>query len=677
MTRSSLLCLLTLTALLAACGDTSPTPQNPQPPPGGSDTTAPQLDSSLPATGAENVPINSSLTFIFSEAIEQSSLRVSPSPPLNLSPPIWDEASTSVTFANEELAASTPYTLNLSATDLAGNPLPPTSLSFTTATTADTTAPSTPAGLVATPGDGTVTLTWQANPEADIAGYRVSWGNNPGAQGSSAFVTTSSKTVTGLNNGTAYFFTVAAQDAAANLSDSTAPMSATPAANVSDTTPPGLQASDPANEDTNVPPRNLKIKLVFSEPMDTGSFDLTFSPPAPFPASQPLHPAATTPFTVGWSESDTVATLTLTPPQELLLDDTTFTLTLSGKDKAGNALTGDKVIRFTTGKDPTSKEGPRLVSSTPAAGTTALPVEVFKIDLAFSEPMDTTTFRVDPLLEPVDISYYSQGWILMWHDNDSAVTLTTSSIPGYFLEDTTYTLKLTGTNKAGTALQNTSISFKTVDDATPPTVTSTSPTNGTTARPLTPLDVFIYFDDVMDVEATIAAMSSSTPLSCQWQQSFSHSTGDKAFGSFFSCRSDTEAFQTGTTYTITVSTGAKDTSGNTLATPYTVSFSTVTLATTGSLSLDISGAPAGRAKVTVSGPNGYSSGSLSSSTTFSDLAPGDYTVSAQGFSTGLPNKPTCRIYFPEPASQTETVVAGQTATASVTYTSESCALDAP
>lgn len=106
-------------------------------------------------------------------------------------------------------------------------------------------------------------------------------------------------------------------------------------------------------------------------------------------------------------------------------------------------------------------------------------------------------------------------------------------------------------------------------------------------------------------------------------------------------------------------------------------FSTIETATTGTLKVNISGAPANLAKVKVSGPNGYASGNLGSSATLNDLEPGAYTITAQGFGTGQLGKPTCKSYIPTVPSQTATVTAGQTLSTSVTYEVESCSIDEP
>ncbi len=652
-------CLLLLITLLVACGAET----NPKPQPNPSDKTAPSLTSSIPANGASSVPTNVKLAFNFSEAMDEATLELSSNPSITLGTVNWNASSTGLAFDNSPLTPSTTYTLTLKAKDVAGNALAATSLSFSTSDVSDTTAPGTPTGLVATPADGQVTLTWQANSENDIAGYTVYLGTSQDTLEPKDFVTTNSKTVTGLSNGTTYFFAIDAVDKAANKSDKTKPVSATPSVATSDVTAPKIQSSTPADNATNVL-GEFSFHIVFSESMDKNS--LTFN----------LEPAEFALERIIWSDNDTV--LDLTPLQlHLFSESSSYKLTLNAKDKAGNELSGDKEINFTTGSEV------HLLSSTPADGATNVPVEKFEIRLEFSKAMDTTTFGVKPTLEPVDIPNFSQSWTLTWTNNDTVLTLNTAIIPGYFLEDTTYKLLLTGTDKTGAAHLNTTVSFKTVGDSTSPTVVAVSPLDEATDVPLSPLDVFIYFDDLMDEKATLAAISSSPELPCTWQHFFTtDSPDDKDLESAFACRATTEAFQANTPYTITVSTEAKDTSGNTFSRklcrgtfPCSYSFTFTTLTPPppkGNLQLNISGLPIGQKKVRVTG-SGFDSGFLDEGTLFSNVLTGDYSINASGF-TLAPGKPACRIYTPTPGSQTVTVAANQTVTATVTYESFSCAL---
>jgi hypothetical protein len=85
-------------------------------------------------------------------------------------------------------------------------------------------------------------------------------------------------------------------------------------------------------------------------------------------------------------------------------------------------------------------------------------------------------------------------------------------------------------------------------------------------------------------------------------------------------------------------------------------------ATTGRLTVSVSGLPAGTsAAVTVTGPGGFSQG-VTGTATLNQLTPGTYTVAAASVTVGS------TTYAPSSASQTAGVSAGATASSSVTYT---------
>lgn len=534
-----------LLVLLAACGGTPPgTP---------TDITRPTLESSIPETGATDIAINTKLALAFSETMNEASLELTSSPAISLGTATWKADKTEVAFANGALTASTSYILTVKAKDVAGNALTATTIRFTTSDAVDTTSPTTPTGFVATAADGQVTLTWKANPETDLAGYTAYVGTEKDALEPSGFVTEPKIVIKELTNGTTYFFAVDAVDAANNRSSPTAPISATPTAD-GDTTPPTLVSSDPEDGATDINPRHLSIKLVFSEPIDTTTFGLTFAPPNPFPSIvNAIEPAATTPFEVTWSEGDTVATLALEPPNELLLENTTFTLTLSAEDKADNALSGDKEIAFTTGE-----EAPRLVSSTPENGATDVSQDRDAvITLAFSKPLDAPTFSYQ-----ADFSCNPGSF----EESNTKLVL----IECRLWDNHTYTVTFSGQGKTGKAFAG-SMSFATVADAGSPRVTDTTPLNSATMIPLN-TSIFIYFDDEMDEASTVAAVSSSLPLGCTWTL---------ADANLLTC--DPANLQADTTYIITVGTDAKDTSGHPFSNhlcrgsfpcPYSFKFST-------------------------------------------------------------------------------------------------------
>ena len=82
------------------------------------------------------------------------------------------------------------------------------------------TVPGAPTGLTATPGNSRVTLSWAAPPSggAAISDYLIFDGTRPGGENrtpvNGSLVTATSYTVTGLTNGTTYYFRVIAVNAA-------------------------------------------------------------------------------------------------------------------------------------------------------------------------------------------------------------------------------------------------------------------------------------------------------------------------------------------------------------------------------------------------------------------------------------------------------------------------------
>jgi hypothetical protein len=111
----------------------------------------------------------------------------------------------------------------VAARDAAGN-ISPDSASVSATTAADTIAPSTPAGLVASPaGKSAINLTWSASTDnIAVTGYVVKRDGVP-----IGTPTTPGYSDTGLIRGTTYSYTAAAHDAAGNVSPDSASVSAT------------------------------------------------------------------------------------------------------------------------------------------------------------------------------------------------------------------------------------------------------------------------------------------------------------------------------------------------------------------------------------------------------------------------------------------------------------------
>src|SRR5206468_1728105 len=120
---------------------------------------------------------------------------------------------TATSYSDTGLADATTYSYTVAARDAAGNVSANSAVVSTT--TADATPPSTPAGLVATvAGATTINLSWNASTDnIGVTDYIVS--RNGVQRGTSS---TPSFADTGLTAGTTYIYTVAARDAAGNVS---------------------------------------------------------------------------------------------------------------------------------------------------------------------------------------------------------------------------------------------------------------------------------------------------------------------------------------------------------------------------------------------------------------------------------------------------------------------------
>jgi len=139
------------------------------------------------------------------------------------------------TYAETGLSPGVTYSYTVAARDAAGNVSPDSaSVSVTTASAADTTPPTTPTGLTAAAaGSFGANLSWSASTDnVGVTGYIV---RRNGTQVATPAATSFADT--GLSAATTYSYTVAARDAAGNVSPDSASVSVTTGI-VADTTPP-------------------------------------------------------------------------------------------------------------------------------------------------------------------------------------------------------------------------------------------------------------------------------------------------------------------------------------------------------------------------------------------------------------------------------------------------------
>src|SRR5205809_1001724 len=141
-------------------------------------------------------------------------------------------------FADTGLAAATTYSYTVAARDAAGNTSPDSA--SVSITIADTTPPTTPIGLTAAVAGSTgANLSWSASTDnVGVTGYIV---RRNGVQ--VATPATTSFADTGLSAEPTYSYTVAARDAAGNISPDSASVSITIADTTPPSTPSGLTAA--------------------------------------------------------------------------------------------------------------------------------------------------------------------------------------------------------------------------------------------------------------------------------------------------------------------------------------------------------------------------------------------------------------------------------------------------
>jgi hypothetical protein len=322
---------------------------------------------------------------------------------------------------------------------------------------------------------------------------------------------------------------------------------------IPDTTAPTVSFTAPASNATDVA-LNQKIAATFSEPMDP----LTIT---------------TTSFTVTGPESTPVigtvtyvgTTATFTPTSSLATDTTfTATVTTGAEDLAGNALASNFTWTFTTG-ETTDITAPTVSSTDPLNGATGV-ARNKKIAAIFSEAMDPLTITAasvtvtGPGLVPVIGTVTCVGATM-------AFTPTSTLAPNTLF---TVTITTGAEDLAGNPLADNFVwSFMTgaTSDATVPTVLSTDPADNATDVALNQ-KVAATFSEAMDpLTITAASVTVTAPGLVPVIGTVTCVGATMAF-------TPTSALAPDTTFTATVTTGAKDLAGNPLASNFTWTFTT-------------------------------------------------------------------------------------------------------
>ncbi|MEO5780277.1 MAG: peroxidase family protein [Arthrobacter oryzae] len=311
------------------------------------------------------------------------------------------------------------YRFQVLATNALGDS--PFSAVSNSVTPAEAVTPGAPTIGTATAGDASATLTWTA-PGTDggsaITGYSVrAFAGAVLAKTQAIAGNVGTVVITGLTNGTAYTFDVAAINAVGTGAFSARSAAVTPA--VPDTVAPTVTARVPASGAL-AASRTANLTATLSEPV-TGVTGTNFQ----LRLGTTLIPAV-----VSYNPLTRVATLN---PNATLLTDRVYTATLSGvRDAAGNTMT-PVTWSFTTGPSPI------ITATTPAAGATGVR-RAANVTARFSEAI--TGFNV---AGKVRVERVSTGAQFSSAVSFNAATRTLTINPnGPLLPNTQYRVTITG-----------------------------------------------------------------------------------------------------------------------------------------------------------------------------------------------------------------------------------------
>ncbi|MFZ3066075.1 MAG: fibronectin type III domain-containing protein, partial [Nitrospirota bacterium] len=209
----------------------------------GGDTQAPTVPTGLSAQAISSSQINLSWT-ASTDNVGVTGYRIYRCLGSNCTPTTQIATSTTTSYSNTGLSASTAYTYRVSAYDAAGNVSSQSaSASATTASggSGDTQAPTVPTGLSGQPiSSSQINLSWTASTDnVGVTGYSI---YRDGALIDTS--ATNSYSNTSLSASTTYTYTVSAYDAAGNVSSQSSSASATTASSVGSGTQTATSSGD-------------------------------------------------------------------------------------------------------------------------------------------------------------------------------------------------------------------------------------------------------------------------------------------------------------------------------------------------------------------------------------------------------------------------------------------------
>ncbi|MFZ5468758.1 MAG: Ig-like domain-containing protein [Myxococcota bacterium] len=309
------------------------------------DVVPPVISATTPANAATMIPIGARLSITFSEPMDTATVSVSAAPTFDFGAPSWSTEKTTVSFSAppSPFQPLTTYVLTIAGADLAGNGLAgQTSVTFTTASTPDTTAPTVVATI---PLNGaqdvdpalapSISFSEGMEPLKTRAAFTitppVSGGCTLAFDGSGS--TLSCQHATPFAGSTTYTLSVGtgAEDVSGNALAQPFSWSFT----TKDTASPTIISVTPANSTNNREP-NQAITVTFSEPMDKAATQ------AALQVTSPGAPGNAGSFS--WDTPGTVLTFTPTAwPNNQVVQ---WQVSTAARDLAGNTLAATATYQF-------------------------------------------------------------------------------------------------------------------------------------------------------------------------------------------------------------------------------------------------------------------------------------------------------------------------------------------
>ncbi|SVA89373.1 uncharacterized protein METZ01_LOCUS142227, partial [marine metagenome] len=382
---------------------------------------------------------------------------------------IASASSASATYTvqkGDQTAALSVNTISLSATgnspalkDTAGNAMiifsPTTNLEAAHTIAVDGIAPAAPTGLSATAGNSLVTLSWNINSEADFGKYRIYEDKSSSpttAIDSTLTVDDISKTITGRDNDTTYYYRLAALDTLGNISDYSSEVSAVPFSR-----PVAGAIRDGTSDTSDVYWWNSRSTLSFNwnSFQDNGAVSYQYA--------------------VGTSLSDLNNTVDWT-----VVGDTSVTLTNLNLIEGFTYYLSARGTDFTSKSDTATSNGITMDLTNPTPGVVNDGSTKTGTDLTFIDTADVFfanwTGFVDTLSSGVASGVASYTYAIGTSPGDTNVVSWTDIViqdslthTGLALaEDTTYYFSVIATDSAGNSSDTVSSNGVTVD-LTPPT----------------------------------------------------------------------------------------------------------------------------------------------------------------------------------------------------------------